>query len=266
MAPGGRSGRDRQKFDRVPRFGRALPGLRAQVDRDLRRRRLSRDRVAACVVRLIDLQFFRVGNPEYAKRNQSYGITTLREEHAMPGVSIVEFDFVGKSGKRHRRRVREPRIARVIAKLLEIPGSEVFRFFDEDGLVHTLRSRDVNAYVKRHMGEEFTAKDFRTWGGTSIVATSLIACEPSELDSASGQQRVLREAIREAAAHLGNTASVTRSAYVDPLVLAAAERPDVVRKVRRSRARMRSRRYLTVDEQATLALIAAMRRASRRKR
>lgn len=251
-------GRDRRKFDRVPRFGRALPRLRARVDRDLRRKRLSRARVTACAVRLIDLQLFRVGNPRYARQNGSYGVTTLREEHLRARPSVVEFDFIAKSGKRQRRKLRDPRLARLLAQLLELPGHEVFRFFDEDGVLHDLRSRDVNAYVKRHMGEEFTVKDFRTWGGTFLVAAQLLELDPLELRTAASRTRALSRAVRVAAEHLGNTPAVTRSSYVDPRVLAAVEHPRILNRIREDRSRRRPRRYFDVTEQSVLALLSAM--------
>lgn len=251
--PSFRRRQDRRKFDRMLRFGEALPRLRARVDRDLRRRRLSRDRVTACVIRLIDLQFFRVGNPIYAKDNRSYGVTTLREEHLTTTSSAVEFDFMGKSGKRQRRRVSDARIARLIARLTELPGPEVFRFFDEDGVVHNLRSRHVNAYVKRHMGDEFTAKDFRTWGGTVLVADALLNVDPSEVKSEKARAKVLRDAIAAASARLGNTSAVTRSSYVDPRVIDAAEHPKILDRVRQ--ARIYPRKNLTDSEQRAMRLL-----------
>ncbi|WP_282851497.1 DNA topoisomerase IB [Gulosibacter sediminis] len=251
--PSFRRRQDRRKFDRMLRFGEALPRLRARVDRDLRRRRLSRDRVTACVIRLIDLQFFRVGNPIYAKDNRSYGVTTLREEHLTTTSSAVEFDFMGKSGKRQRRRVSDARIARLIARLTELPGPEVFRFFDEDGVVHNLRSRHVNAYVKRHMGDEFTAKDFRTWGGTVLVADALLNVDPSEVKSEKARAKGLRDAIAAASARLGNTSAVTRSSYVDPRVIDAAEHPKILDRVRQ--ARIYPRKNLTDSEQRAMRLL-----------
>jgi len=253
--PAFRRAQDRRKFDRLMRFGRALPRLRARVDRDLRRRRLSRDRVTACVIRLIDLQFFRVGSPAYAKQHRSYGATTLRAEHLTATPSAVEFDFTGKSGKRHRRRVRDPRLARLIGQLLELPGPEVFRFFDEDGVVRDVRSRHINDYIKRHMGEEFTAKDFRTWGGTVIVAAQLLDLDPEELRSPRERKAALREAVEAASERLGNTVAVTRSSYVDPRVLAAAEHPGLLERVRG--APTRERKYLRRDEQRAMRLLSA---------
>lgn len=246
--------RDRLKYDRMMRFGEALPRLRSRVDRDLAKRRLTRDRVAACVVRLIDEQLFRVGNSEYAERYRSYGITTLRAEHVDLTSNVIDFNFVGKSGKPQQRHLRDPRAARVIARLLELPGPEVFAFLDENDAVRSLRSRHVNAYVKRHMGEEFSAKDFRTWGATVTVATELFeAHRAGELEEAEQCAAVVRDAVRTAAERLGNTAAVTRSSYVDPRIVEAADRPELLGAV--LELRLRSRKYLDRDERRTLALL-----------
>lgn len=252
-----RERQDRRKFDRMIRFGEALPRLRARVERDLAKRRLTRDRVVACVIKLIDEQLFRVGNAEYAERHQSYGITTLLAEHVDLTSTVVDFNFTGKSGKAQRRRVRDPRAARLIARLLELPGPEVFAFVDEDEIVHRLRSSHVNAYVKRHMGAEFSAKDFRTWGATVIVADALLEAsvdEGVELETAQQRAVVVREAVAAASERLGNTPAITRSSYVDPRVIAAVDRPDGLRRVRR--ARLRQRRRLSAAERRTLALLA----------
>lgn len=246
---------ERRKFDRMVRFAEALPRLRARVDRDLSRRRLSRDRVTACVIRLIDRELFRVGSAEYAKRYSSYGITTLRGRHVRVNSESVEFDFVGKSGKRHRRRIRDQRVARLISRLNELPGPDVFRFFDEDDVVHPLRAKHVNAYVKRHLGAEFSAKDFRTWGATVIAVSALLDADPEELEHPRRAAAAARDAVRAAAEVLGNTPAVTRSSYVDPRVLEAFEDPAAVRRLQRARARMRPRRYLSEEERCALLLL-----------
>ncbi len=253
--PSFRRRRDREKFDRVLRFAERLPRLRARVDRDLRRRTLGRDRVVACVIRLIDQEFFRVGNPEYARRYRSYGVTTLRQKHVRASAAAVTFDFIGKSGKRHLRRVRDPRVARIIARLAEMPGQDIFRFFDEDGIVRNVESRHVNDYVKRHAGEEFTAKDFRTWGGTLLAASALLALDPEELSTPSRSAAAMRRIVREVAERLGNTPAVTKSSYIDPRVFDAAEDRERLERVRSARARMRPRRYFSVEEQSALALL-----------
>lgn len=266
--PAFRRKQDRAKFDRVLRFAAVLPRLRTQIDRDLRRRSLNRDRVVACVLTIIDEEYFRIGNPEYARQHRSYGVTTLRRTHVRAGSRSVDFDFVGKSGKRHTRRIRDPRLARLIARLAELPGPEIFRYLDEStpgnqkhpgsrrGTVRSVESRHVNAYVKRVAGEEFSAKDFRTWGGTMLAASALVAADPATLATESARAAALRGIVQEVAERLGNTAAVTRSSYIDPRVFAAADDRELLDRVRRARRRMRPRKYFTVDEQTTVALLA----------
>ncbi len=256
-----RQRREREKFARLGRFGTALPKLRARVDRDLRRKRLGRERVVACVIRLIDLEFFRVGNEEYSAKHGSYGVTTLREEHIEATGSSVRFDFVGKSGKRHARRVADPRIARLIARLEELPGDEVFRFFEDTGVSRQVRSKHVNAYVKRVMGEEFTAKDFRTWGGSRMALSSLLEHDEDAFRTQKRAAAAVRDAVRAAAERLGNTPAVTKSSYIDPRVLGLAEDAAARERLRTAREKMKPQAHLSVDEQCLLALLA--RRAPR---
>lgn len=261
--PSYRRRQDRRKFARVQRFGRALPRLRARIDRDLRRRRLSAERVTACVVHLIDVQFFRIGNPEYARQHRSYGVTTLLRDHVTVTGSEISFAFTGKSGKRHRRRVRDERVARLLTRIHdELPGPELFSFLDDGGTAQRVHSAQVNDYVRRYMGEEFSAKDFRTWGGTVHVATAVLTADAEVLGTQRSRDTLLRGAITEAAMLLGNTPAVTKSAYVDPRVLHAIEHPRILQRVRAARSRMRPRRYLDINEQSTLALLTAMERTA----
>lgn len=256
--PSYRQRQDRQKFARLERFAVALPKLRAAVDRDLRRRRLSRDRVVACAIRLIDLQWLRVGNSEYARKHRSFGVTTLRRTHVQATRTAVELDFPGKSGRRHRRRVADPRVARVMVQLLELPGAEVFRFFDDDaGEVHDLTSRHVNAYVKQAMGDDFSAKDFRTWGGTLIAVGALLRADTAQFETPTSRAALARDIVREVAERLGNTPAVAKSSYLDPRVLQAIENARVLARVRRARTRMRPRKHFGVEEQCVLALLRA---------
>ena len=248
--------REREKFERLRRFGEALPRLRKRVDRDLRRRRLGRDRVSAGAIRLIDLGFLRVGNRQYAARYGTYGVTTLLAEHVEASGRSVTLDFPGKHGKRQRRRIDDERVARLLGRLRELPGDDLFLFLDDDDEVRDLRSGDVNDYVRRHMGDGFTAKDFRTWGGTLHAITLLCrACADGELDTPTEAARAIRRIVGEVAELLGNTAAVTRSAYIDPLVLDAAERPGAWRQLARLREGIRPRTYASVDEQLALAIL-----------
>lgn len=253
--PSYRRKKDREKFARLLRFARGLPALRARVDKDLSRRRLSKDRIAACAVRVIDRQFFRVGNAEYAHRHRSYGVTTLRKRHVRITSETVAFDFVGKSGTRHHRRVRDPRVARLLARLSELPGPELFRFLDGEGSIHNLESSHVNAYIGQHLGEEFSSKDFRTWGANVMAASALISSSAGEHGTQARRDAAVRQIVKDVAARLGNTPAVTRSSYIDPRILHMIEHPDVLERLRRSRARMRARGYFSVDERGTLKLL-----------
>lgn len=254
--PAFRKRQDRKKFARVIRFGAALPKLRARIDKDLRSKRLTRDRVVACAIRLIDLQYLRVGNTEYALRHRNYGVTTLRRTHVEVNGPAVELDFPAKGGKRFRRRVEDPRVTRVLARLLELPGAEVFRFFEEDdGIAREVRSSHVNAYVKRAMGEEFSAKDFRTWGGTLLAVTALLAADDEAFATESGRAALARDIVRATAEQLGNTPAVAKSSYIDPRVFGAVEHPALVSRIKQRKSRMRARRYLGVEEQCVLTLL-----------
>ncbi|MCK3768303.1 DNA topoisomerase IB [Microbacterium aerolatum] len=251
-SPAFRRRQEKAKFARILRFAERLPRLRIQVEKDLRRRRLSEDKVVACVVRLIDQEFFRVGNTEYARKHGHYGVTTLRRKHTEVSGSKVTFDFVGKSGRRHVKTVRDPQLVRVISQLEEMPGYDIFRFFDEDGIIHDVDSKRVNAYVKRHMGEEFSAKDFRTWGGTLLATSALLAMET---DDDAEDTAVVREVVAHVAERLGNTPAVTKDSYIDPRVFSAFEDGVTIPQVRGAMSRMRPRKHLTVEEQCVLKVL-----------
>lgn len=278
---------DRKKFVRATQFGRALPKLRARVDRDLRRRGLGRDRVVACVIHLIDEQLFRVGNPESAAIHGSFGITTLRKKHLKVGKNAdgrnvdeknsdgkganvrgggakdtgvskdtVVFNFVGKSGKVQRRKIRDPRAARVLTQLLELPSQQVFRYLDDDEEPRSVRSADVNAYLQRHLGKNFSAKDFRTWGATVRLVEAMLAVEPEDLKTASSRAAAIRQSIDLVAEKLGNTAPVAKESYIDPRALRALQQPGTLKQLRGRPHR--TRRYMSEGEQRTLALLADM--------
>lgn len=248
-----RAKQEHQKFDRTLRFAIALPWLRKQVDEDLARRKLDKEKVLACIVKLIDEAYFRVGNEQYARDNQSYGITTLRSKHTDVTNTTVTFDFIGKSGKRHIKQISNAQIARIIKKLDELPGHEIFRYQDEDGKMHDLHSHDVNAYIKEHMGEEFTAKDFRTWGGTLLATTELLAAERSR--NKAEREKIVAQTVRNVAERLGNTPAVTRGSYIDPRVIAAFVDTTEIVRVRAAMKQMRPKKYLSRDEQCVLRLL-----------
>jgi len=207
--------RDREKFERIESFAEALPSLRARIDADLRRRGYPRARVLACAVRLLDRGLFRVGGEDYAD-NGSYGLATLRREHVVVRRDRAEFDYVGKGGKRHIREVRDPDVLRVLRTLRRRREAvDLLAWRDAEGW-HDVRASDINAYIKDTAGGDFSAKDFRTWHATVLAATSL--AEHGNATSERAANRAIREAANMVAEHLGNTAAVARSSYIDPRI------------------------------------------------
>jgi DNA topoisomerase I len=217
--PKWREVRDEGKYIRVLAFGRALPRIRARVQRDLKRPGLPREKVIAAVVRLLETTLIRVGNEEYARDNGSFGLTTMRDRHARIGKDEVRFEFRGKSGVRHSLTLTDRRLARIVKQCQELPGQELFQYVDAEGQVRDVTSADVNAYLRDVAGEEYTAKDFRTWAGTVLAAQAL-----KEFEGVSSQTQAKRNIVRavEAVAkRLGNTTSVCRKCYVHPAVFDA---------------------------------------------
>jgi DNA topoisomerase-1 len=214
-----RQAQDETKFDRLIAFGRALPKLRAKVEADLDRRGLPREKVLAAVVRLLETTLIRVGNSEYAKANKSFGLTTLRDRHAAISTAGVKFQFRGKSGKVHETGVRDRRLARIVKACQDLPGQRLFQYLDEDGVQRAVESADVNAYLREAMGEDFSAKDFRTWAGTVAAARALLT--HPECASEAEAKRHINTCVKAVAGVLGNTPAVCRSAYIHPQVLEA---------------------------------------------
>jgi DNA topoisomerase I len=213
--------RDGHKYDRLIAFGRALPRLRAQVDHDLARHGLPREKVLAAVVRVMEITLIRVGNEEYAKANKSFGLTTLRNRHAKIGSEKAVFEFRGKSGKVHRTGFSDRRLARIVKACQDLPGQRLFQYLDDEGERHTVESADVNAYLRDVLGEDFSAKDFRTWAGTMAAARALIT-----LPECAGEGEAKRNVVtcvKAVAGVLGNTPAVCRRAYIHPAVLEAYE-------------------------------------------
>lgn len=209
--------RDDAKYLRMISFARALPTIRKVVEQDLQRSGLHRQKVLAAVVHLLQSTFMRVGNDEYARQNKSFGLTTLRHRHVRVDGSDVLFRFRGKSGVQHDIKLHDPYVARIIRKMRELPGQELFQYVDHDGERHCIDSGDVNAYLRQAAGEDFSAKDFRTWAGTVLATLALQAFE--RVDSqAQAKQNVVR-AIENVARRLGNTPSICRKCYVHPAVI-----------------------------------------------
>src|SRR5437588_2266838 len=217
--PRWRKVRDADKYERMVDFARVLPRIRALVERDLDRPGLPRERVLATIVRLLETTFVRVGNEEYARENRSYGLTTLRDQHADVNGSSVRFVFRGKSGKRHQVGLDDRRVARVVKRCQDLPGQVLFKYVDENGEQQQVDSGDVNDYLREIGGEDFTAKDFRTWAGTVLAARALQELEA--FDSQTQAKKNVVRAIESVAGLLGNTTSVCRKCYVHPAVIDA---------------------------------------------
>jgi DNA topoisomerase-1 len=211
--------RDAHKYDRVIAFGRALPRLRARVERDLARHGLPREKVLAAVVRVMEITLIRVGNDEYAKQNKSFGLTTLRDRHFRIAGGKAIFEFVGKSGKPQRTGFHDRRLARIVKACQDIPGQRLFQYLDEAGERRAVESADVNGYIRDVLGEDFSAKDFRTWAGTVAAARALILQEPCA--SAAQAKKAINICVKAVAGLLGNTAAVCRGSYIHPAVLQA---------------------------------------------
>ena len=214
-----RASRDETKFTHMAAFGRALPAIRARVDADLSARGLSRNKVVAAVVRLLELTLIRVGNDQYAKANKSFGLTTLRNRHVTTQGAQLTFEFKGKSGVQHRTGVRDRRLARLIKTLHDLPGQRLFQYVDDEGERRQIGSADINAYLRDITGEHFTAKDFRTWAGT-IAAAKALAMQSEPGSEREAKQRVAL-CVKATAGLLGNTPAVCRSAYIHPAVITA---------------------------------------------
>lgn len=217
--------KDESKFERLEAFGSALPRIRARVARDLEsgaRAAPTRERVLATLVRLLDTTFLRVGNEEYAASNGSYGLTTLRNKHAAVRGSSLKLRFRGKSGVQHEAEVDDPRVARVVRACQQLPGQELFQYVDAEGAPHGLSSTDVNDYLREAAGDNFTAKDFRTWHGTvQALELTRLACDRNGDEAATPAMRYsAKEIVAAVARQLGNTPAVCRKAYVHPAVLA----------------------------------------------
>lgn len=210
--------RDCDKFDRMLAFGEALPRIRARVRRDLALRGLPREKVLAALVHLLDTTFIRVGNDEYARHNGSFGLTTLRNRHAAVRGDTLRLKFKGKSGVVHDIAVTDRPLARLVRRCQELPGQELFQYIDDEGQARTVGSSDVNDYLRGVSGSEFTAKDFRTWHGSVQALERLSALTASSPTEA---KRLVKAALSDVAARLGNTVAVCRKSYVHPRIVAA---------------------------------------------
>ena len=254
--PRWRETRDADKYARMAEFGRALPRIRARVARDLKLPGMPLDKVIAAIVQLLDTTLVRIGSAEYARDNQSYGLTTLRKKHVKIEAGRLRFNFRGKSGVEHDVTVNNPNIRRIVRRCAELPGHDLFQYLDEDGTRHAVGSSDINDYLRRVSGADFTAKDYRTWAGSvyALAALRRLMCS-----SAAEARRHIVATVKEVATLLRNTPAVCRRCYIHPAIISAFEADEL-----QSLAPGQSRRGLKVDELALAVLLAqAGRRAAK---
>lgn len=242
--------RDEHKYGRMLAFAQALPGLRQHLDQHLARPGMDREKVMALVVSLLDNTLIRIGNRQYLRDNQSYGLTTLRNRHVEVRGSTIRFQFRGKRGVEHSITVRDRRLAQLLKRCMELPGQELFQYLDEDGQRHRIGSSDINLFLQQLTGADFTAKDYRTWGG-SALALSLL--RPLAWQPEAEAKRQVAAIVREVATRLGNTPAVCRRCYIHPALLEhfhlgrLAELP-----------RVRARKGLEQEEVALLRFLQAL--------
>jgi DNA topoisomerase I len=211
-----REAREQSKYERLSEFAEALPTIRATVAEHMSLRGLPREKVLATVVHLLETTLIRVGNEEYARTNQSYGLTTLKSEHVAVQGSEVRFQFTGKSGKQWSLAMRDRRVARIIRACQELPGQDLLQYFDADKELRAVSSGDVNVYLRAIAGVDITAKDFRTWAGTVLMTRFLK--QSGAFESVTQAKRALSAAVKQVAAVLGNTPAVCRKSYIHPAI------------------------------------------------
>jgi DNA topoisomerase-1 len=253
--PRWRSVRDEAKYDRMLSFGQCLPTIRRAVDKALALPGLPREKVLATIVHLLEATMMRIGNDEYARTNKSFGLTTLRNRHVRIDGSEVEFHFRGKSGVMHAIKLQDPRMARIIRRTRDLPGQDLFQYIDDDGVRHAIGSADVNDYLRSITGEEYTAKDFRTWAGTMLAAMALH--EFQKFDSAAQAKKNIVQAIEHVAKKLGNTPTICRKCYVHPAVIESYLDGTMLAAVQKKvkKKLVEDMHALTPEEAAVLALL-----------
>lgn len=243
--------RDEVKYSSLVAFAERLPDLRRRVDAGLRRRDLSRERVVASIVWLLDNTLIRVGNAAYERDNKSFGLTTLKDRHVEISGSTLRFNFKGKSGKEWRLKLTDRRIAKVVRGAQDLPGQHLFQYLDEDGVRRAVRSQDVNDYIREAAGADFSSKHFRTWAGT-VHAAMLLAGE-ARPEVKAGMKRVLNGVIDRVAQRLGNTRAVCRSCYIHPQVIESWEEGALAAQMQAA-GRSRRKRPDGLDEDEALVL------------
>ncbi|MFC0344426.1 DNA topoisomerase IB [Epilithonimonas hispanica] len=213
-----RAKKDADKFDRILHFAENLEHMRRVTGQHLRKKKMSREKVMAAMVRLLDSAYFRPGSPKYTQQNKSYGLTTIRKKHLTIEGDEIIFSYKGKSGKFQEKHIINSKLSKVIAQLEELPGYRLFKYYDEEEELILVESQDLNQYIKEVMGEEFSAKDFRTWAGTMIAAGILDELGICEKQQQKEMNKRIRNAIVAVSERLGNTPAVARDSYIDPRI------------------------------------------------
>jgi len=247
---------EEQKFDRILRFAARMEHMRRVTGQHLRKRKPSREKVLATMVRLLETAFFRPGNEVYAKENKSYGLTTLRSKHLEIAGNEMIFSYKGKSGQQQERHVLDARLTKIVQELDEMPGYEIFKYVDEANNICDVKSNDLNAYIREIMGEEFSAKDFRTWAGTVIAAIALDEIGAVEASEQKKLSKNVREAVVRVSEKLGNTPAVARSSYIDPRVIVRYIQGKTLSYFKREVDKLlRTNENLSVEELGVLCLL-----------
>lgn len=228
--PRWREVRDSTKYERMLDFGKALPSIRERISADMGKRGLPREKVLATVVHLLENTLIRVGNATYSKENKSFGLTTLQDRHVEVDGGKMRFQFKGKSGKTWNLQVKDRRIARIVKSCQDVPGQHLFQYLDDEGQRHGVTSQDVNDYLREISGQDFSAKDFRTWAGTVLAAIALTEFE--SFDTKAAAKRNLRDAIERVSSRLGNTPAICRKCYIHPQVLDCYLEGDLVNQLK----------------------------------
>lgn len=246
--------RNQTKYHRMQLFASFLPTIREQVDKDLSRRKLDQGRVVALIVRLMELTSIRIGNKCYKKLYGSYGLTTMQDRHVKIDGSTLKFEFKGKKGVPHRIGLRSRKMARLVRQCRDIPGKELFQYYDEEGRRHCVESGDVNEYLRKATGEDFTAKDFRTWAGS--VSALYAFKEAGEFGSVSECKRKIVSVLDEVAVNLGNTRTVCKKYYVHPSIIKSYEEGTIYKYIRDlDEDAQADPAQLTLAEQALIELV-----------
>ena len=246
--------RDESKYNRILDFAKALPKVRQRIERDLKKPGLPREKVLATVIKILETGLIRVGNNEYARTNKSFGLTTMQDRHVDVNGGTIRFEFRGKSGKFHQIDIEDRRLAKIVAGCQAIPGQELFQFIGDDGKPHDVSSTDVNEYLREITASDFTAKDFRTWGGTVLAAMALREFE--KVDTKAKAKKNLVRAIEAVSLRLGNTPAICKKCYIHPEIMNSyldGTMLDTFKK--RADQQLQSVRGLTPEEASVLAFL-----------